>query len=170
MENTSLNNRKTDILSKLKSMNSGYYYKIYEGKVVKSLLDKNFDGSTRSASSLRRELERLEFKIATEALNLKHERELIKEARALESDLKRAEEKERLERKLRFIEEDAKRIKGEIEALQKELDEVSDRIRKEGRARTKDREREPKTAQLPTIKNDDGRVNLGDICVIKKKD
>lgn len=165
MENktSSRKGSREDIFDRLKAAKSKYYYKVYEAKILKSLLENKLNGGFQNAGFLRRELEKLEFRIATEALNLKQEREFVKEIRHLESNLKKAEEREKIERKLHFIEEDSKKITEEMEALKKELEMA-------GEVRKKPVKSEVRVEHLPSVKSNDGKVSLGDICVIKKKD
>lgn len=175
-----LEKEKAELLEKLKEADRRYKYKMYEAKALHEMLErKKGEGAPPPAREIRRRIGRLEFLISTEARTLKQERELVKEVRNWEKKLKEAVEFERMERRLRFVEEDMKKAEGEVEGLEKRINEIRNQL-KERRKLAKESkllelkrrvEEERRKEIEPFLQREvDGKVNLGEICVIKKKE
>lgn len=188
-----LERRKEELFAKLKGVSSRLRYKQYEAKVLKAALEEKMRETGLNVRELRRRKERLEFKIATEALTLAKEREMMKEMRLLEKELEKASELERMERKLRLVEGDIRSAEAEIAQIKKDIDATKAEIKamresereKVREQRAKEWE-EKKRAQLMERKAkreeelkkelepymgglDEGGVELGAIAIIKKK-
>lgn len=134
--------------------------------------------------TVRRNIERLEFRISTEAMNLKTEREFAKVMEKLEVELKGIEKKKAgkedleeeayyLEQALDACEADLFEIRGELNEAneeQKRAREEELRRREEQERLRQEREREKDIEQkIPRQKSKEQEIFLGDIVVIKKK-
>ena len=188
-----LEKKKEELFAKLKGVSSRLRHKQYEAKVLKAALEEKMRETGLNVRELRRRKERLEFKIATEALTLAKEREMMKEMRMLEKELEKAGELERMERKLRLVEGDIRSAEAEIAQIKKDIDAAKAEIKairegerekvKEQRAkeweekkraqlmeRRAKREEELKKELEPYLGGvDEEGVELGAIAVIKKK-
>ena len=179
-----LEKEKSELLERLKEADRRYRYKMYEAKALGEMLEKRRKESiVPPAREIRKRLRRLEFIISTEARTLKQERELVKEVREWERKLKSAVEIERMERRLVLISDDIKGAEGQIAELERRMDEMRKTIRERRSADSKFRkdrklvelkkrveEERHKDAEPFTQKEGDGRVGLGEICIIKKKE
>jgi len=183
-ETGTLEKEKAELLERLKEADRRHRYKMYEAKALEEMLEKKRKEITLPpAGEIRKKIRRLEFIISTEARTLKQERELVKEVREWERKLKDAVNTERMERRLRLITDDIKKAEEQILELERRLDEMRKAIH-EKRSTSSKLEREKKLLELkkkvdeekskemePFMqKNADGRVGLGEICIIKKKE
>jgi uncharacterized coiled-coil DUF342 family protein len=182
-EITALEKEKAGLVEKLKEVDRRYRYKMYESKALREMLEKRKEITLPPASEIRRRIRRLEFIISTEARTLKQERELVKEVRNWEKKLDQAVNIERTERKLRFIGEDIKGAEMQVAQLEKRIDELRKALqekhhterksaeeRKLLKLKRKVEEERQKESEPFMQKESDGRVGLGEICVIKKKE
>jgi len=183
-ETAALEKEKAGLVEKLKEVDRRYRYKMYESKALREMLEKKRKEVTLPpASDIRKRVRRLEFIISTEARTLKQERELVKEVRRWEKKLDEAINIERMERKLRFIGEDIKSAEMQVAQLEKRIDEIRKALREKHhteRKSAKERkllelkrkveEERQKEIEPFMQKESDGRVGLGEICVIKKKE
>lgn len=183
-ETAALEKEKAGLVEKLKEVDRRYRYKMYESKALREMLEKKRKEVTLPpASDIRKRVRRLEFIISTEARTLKQERELVKEVRRWEKKLDEAINIERMERKLRFIGEDIKGAEMQVAQLEKRIDEIrkalqekhhterkSAKERKLLELKRKVEEERQKEIEPFMQKESDGRVGLGEICVIKKKE
>ncbi len=184
--------RKEDLFARLKGTSGRLRYKIYEAKAVRAALEDKMRETGYNARDLRRQKERLEFRIATEATSLAKERVMMKEMNEIDKELEKASEVEKLDRKLRLVEGDIRAADAEIEQIKKGIDDSKAEIKafyeadKEKRSEERDKEwEERKRAQLMARKEQRDKemkkelepfmggigegVELGSIAVIKKK-
>lgn len=143
---------------------------------------------------LRREHKRLEFRIATEATTLDKERAMMKEMRALEKQLAKASEVEKVDRALRLVLGDIRAAETEIDQVKRDIDaakseiravreDARDQVRAEREKEWQEkkrvqlmaqkvaREKEAKSEIAPFLGGiDETGVDLGSIAVIKKKE
>jgi len=179
-----LEKEKATLLERLKEADRRYRYKVYEAKALGEMLDKKKkEGTFPATRELKKRIQRLEFIISTEARTLQQERELVKEVRELEKRLKVSIEFERMERRLHLINEDIKAAEKQVIEFEKRMDEMRKELQEKRNANSKSK-KEKKLLELkekvneerqrerePFMKkNVDGRVDLGEICVIKKKE
>ncbi len=179
-----LEREKASLLERLKEADRRYRYKVYEAKALSEMVEKRKKESPLPpAREIRKNIHRLEFIISTEARTLKQERELVKEVRNWEKKLKGAIEVERMERRLILISEDIKRAEQQVKEFETRMNELRAKVH-EKHSTEKDSRKEKKLLELkrkveeekmkelePFMKkSEDGRVNLGEICVIKKKE
>lgn len=180
-----LEKRKFELIGKAKELDSRLNYKSYEAKALKEILSKeNVDEYKR----LKRALNELEFRIATESTNLQTERKMMKEIREIQAKLEKAGEIERKRRKLFLVEGDVRQLtdernllekeiqqlKGEAKSYRDELNEKSAEAREATRRERKRKELEEKRVKMMedlgiSDKPIEGEVSLGEIAVIKKK-
>lgn len=179
-----LEKEKAALLERLKEADRRYRYKVYEAKALSEMLEKRRKESPLPpARVIRKNIHRLEFIISTEARTLKQERELVKEVRGWEKKLKGAIEVERMERRLVFINEDIGRAEQQVKEFETRMNELRAKVHEKHSIEKKSR-KEKKLLELKSKveeeklkemgpfmkKNEDGRVGLGEICVIKKKE
>ena len=179
-----LEKEKADLLERLKEADRRYRYKVYEAKALSEMLDKRKkENPLPPAREIRKNIHRLEFIISTEARTLKQERELVKEVRNWEKKLQGAIEVERMERKLVFINDDIKRAEQQVKEFETRMNELRAKVHEKQSAEHEskkerkllDLKRKVEEEKLKEIepfmkKSEDGRVDLGEICVIKKKE
>ena len=179
-----LEKEKAGLLERLKEADRRYRYKVYEAKALSEMLDKRKkENPLPPAREIRKNIHRLEFIISTEARTLKQERELVKEVRNWEKKLNGAIEVERMERKLVFIDDDIKRAEQQVKEFETRMNELRAKVHEKHTAEHESRKekklidlkRKVEEEKLKEIepfmkKNEDGRVDLGEICVIKKKE
>jgi uncharacterized coiled-coil DUF342 family protein len=179
-----LEKEKSSLLERLKEADRRYRYKVFEAKALSEMLEKRKKESPLPpAREIRKNIHRLEFIISTEARTLKQERELVKEVRKWEKKLDGAIESERMERKLIFINDDIKRAEQQVKELETRMNELREQVHEKHQAEHKSRKEskllelkrkveEEKMKELEPFmkKSEDGRVDLGEICVIKKKE
>ena len=179
-----LEKEKVGLLERLKEADRRYRYKVYEAKALSEMLEKRKkENPLPPAREIRKNIHRLEFIISTEARTLKQERELVKEVRSWEKKFSGAIEVERMERRLVFISEDIKRAEQQVKEFETRMNELRAKVHEKQSAEHKSRKekklldlkRKVEEEKLKEIKpfmkkNEDGRVDLGEICVIKKKE
>ncbi|NYZ78874.1 hypothetical protein H0N99_01885 [Candidatus Micrarchaeota archaeon] len=179
-----LEKEKASLLERLKEADRRYRYKIFEAKALSEMLEKRKkEDPLPPVREIRKNIHRLEFIISTEARTLKQERELVKEVRKWEKKLGGAIETERMERRLVFINDDIKRAEQQVKELETRMNELRAQVYEKHSAEHKSRKeskllelkRNVEEEKLKEIKpfmkkNEDGRVDLGEICVIKKKE
>lgn len=180
--------RKEELYAKLKGAAGRLRYKQYELKEVRKALEQMRRECPVPARALRKQRNKLEFRISTESYTLARERELMKHISRVERELSKAEEVERLERKVRLIEGDIRNTEQEIGLIKKQIEETkeamkaaraeADRRRKEQKKREwearkreelMDEERKHMEELRPFLGKIEEGVELGHIAVIKKK-
>ncbi|MGC9057602.1 MAG: hypothetical protein ACP5H8_00785 [Candidatus Micrarchaeia archaeon] len=138
---------------------------------IKELREKLGMLNKTGVRALMKRKEKLEFKIATEAITLERERELMKTIKGLEEEIKRVGSKEE-ERKNYLA--NIKVLNKEIEQLKNELDELKLEIIKMREERKKKRLEMRKRGEKKTLEKRASKapeefvINLEDIAVFKK--
>jgi uncharacterized coiled-coil DUF342 family protein len=179
-----LEKEKAGLLERLKEADRRYRYKVYEAKALSEMLEKRKkENPLPQAREIRKNIHRLEFIISTEARTLKQERELVKEVRSWEKKLHGAIEVERMGRKLVFINDDIKRAEQQVKEFETRMNELRAKVHEKHTAEHESKKEkklldlkrkveEEKLKELEPFmkKSEDGRVDLGEICVIKKKE
>ncbi|MFH1284962.1 MAG: hypothetical protein ABIH99_00085 [Candidatus Micrarchaeota archaeon] len=141
-----------------------------------------------SVGRARRNLEDLEFKIATEAYTPKKEKELIKHVKNAEKKLEEVKQQAKMQRKVGFVDGDVRKLDEELKKVEVELMKVENEIKtlkielnkrtfdERMKERRKQRRREDEENRKLEIKQlgintekIDRTVSMSDICVIKKK-
>jgi uncharacterized coiled-coil DUF342 family protein len=179
-----LEKEKATLLERLKEADRRYRYKVYEAKALSEMLDKRKkEGTLPPTRELKKRIQKLEFIISTEARTLQQERDLVKEVRELEKRLKVSIEFERMERRLHLINDDIKAAEKQVIEFEKKMDDMRKELQEKRNASSKSK-KEKKLLELKEKVNEerqrerepfmkktaDGRVDLGEICVIKKKE
>ena len=187
---TELEKQKNELIAKIKEVNGKIRFK--ERQLGSFGAQSGGEGNTASAGRLRRELERAEFGIATAAYTAKMEKEMIKQVKEIEGQLKGAVEQEKKRRKLFYIQQDleaAKALQGQIdEQLKKirgELDSAYESARRTNRDAEQGKRRDEGFARRAEftkkkrqgfdeenaqyLKPIDKFVSMEEICEIKKK-
>ncbi|MBI4399823.1 hypothetical protein HY570_03660 [Candidatus Micrarchaeota archaeon] len=178
-----LKKRKEDLIGQIRSIRSLIANKSMEVKALDTVLAQK-DGNLPRSYQIRKEIEQLEFRIATEATSLKTEKALIKELRELERHCKQAEEIDRLRRTKMSALNAIRNEESKLDAISKEIDEInaemsgtyqeiSDERREQYYKEKEKRKRQEKDdrmkKELDSYSNKFGGLTLGDICIIKKK-
>jgi len=155
-----LERRKT-LLDELKKLKEKIVNDRYDLKATEEAMElAKKEVGDLNIQEIRRKMRRLEFKIQTEAISLKHERALMKEIEKIKNDFRRTERVARLDRRMKRLKEEINKANDRIEKIKLELDELK-RIREETRNKEKI-ERSKEKIIAPT-------VSLGEIVEIKRK-
>lgn len=167
-----LKEKREELIKEAKRINERFLCKLYEGNALRRQLER-VDETVPASWLIKKELNYLEFKISTEALTLKDEKEMIKKIREKESLLKKVVEIEKIKRKLSFIEKDMDGIEKEKEFVKKEIEKINIEIKntyqKLREERKKEKIRERKRKEMEPYMGSFEKLTLSDICIIKKK-
>lgn len=181
---------KEALVNRISSLNRKLRYKQYEQKALSTLLQGI--PPTEDVRFLRRKLNDMEFRIATESTNLKQEREMMKRIKLAEAEYQEAMKSERMRRKLSYVEGDIKQVDGEIAQLDVQIKEKRQAIRElQDKMRTsakdsalehrkirriarvhenkKHENEETRKEMEPFTGKFENTVTLESICVIKRK-
>lgn len=154
-------NKRKELLDELKAlkdriMNITYDLKASEEAMelaTKELGDIDF-------RAVRGQMKRLEFKVQTEAVSLKHERALMKEIGKLKVDFKKTEQLAKLDRRLKKLDDEVRFANNRIRDIKIALDKLK-QVREDTRSKEKV-EKKKEQVVAPT-------VSLGEIVEIKRK-
>lgn len=111
--------KKTQLIDKIKELNATIRAK--ERQLERST---GIDRDAPRPGQIARELEQMEFRIATAAYTPKIERDMIKRVNELQKELESAKEADRKRRKLMYAEGDLKTAVEERAKIEKELNEI----------------------------------------------
>ncbi len=134
----------------------------------------DYEEKLKKVRMLKRQKERLEFRISTEASSLSDEKALIRKIREISAEIDEYMKTVRLVRKRDLVKKDIEEfsgkvveLNGSIAELDKQLDVLYDSLRRLIKAeRVQERRKRPeRKAQPPPMPE----VNLEDIAVIKKR-
>ncbi len=154
-----LEQRKEELIEKIKKLNGKLRYKKYEQKSLEPFLEQTKDVRI---GPLRKQLRMLEFRISTQAYTAKHERELVKEVKKVEAELIKVADVEKARRKKKLVDGDIEHIEKEIASIEPELKKIRDELND-----YYDQKREVRKQDKKGIKNDH-LVTLEDIAIIEK--
>ena len=158
-----LEDEKSKLIDEIKKNYARIKYKKYEEKALEPFLKKT---ESVRVEPVRRRLRQLEFKIATQAYTPAIEKQLVKEVKKVEAELKELRQIERARRKKRLVTQDIddaeKRIGGIEETLKKIRSELKDLYAK---VRTL---KSGKKHGIVFGEKHDTMVSLEDIVVIEK--
>ncbi len=143
-----LENKKGELIDRIKALNRRIRYKKYEQKALQPFLEQTKEVQVAPFRKMKRSLE---FKISTAAYTPAMERELIKKMRKIDEKLEEVREVERARRKIRYVEKDIldgekeigeievglKTIREELKKLYDEYKEVRALARKEAAAQAR---------------------------------
>ncbi len=132
-----LETKKSALIEKVKELNSTI--RIKERQIERSA---GIDRSAPRPGHIAKELEQMEFRIATAAYTPKMEKEMLKRVKELQHELETAREADRKRRKLMYAEGDLKVAVDERAKVEKELNEIR--------------------AELKTLYNSRKEANAGD--------
>ncbi len=159
-----LEEQKSKLIDEIKKNYARIKYKKYEDKALEPFLKKTEHVRTEP---IRRRLRQLEFKIATQAYTPAIERQLVKEVKKVEAELKKMRQIERARRKKRLVAQD-------IEDAEKRIGEIEETLKKI-RAELKDLYGKVRTAKsgkkhgVVFGEKHDTMVSLEDIVVIEEE-
>lgn len=161
-----LENKKSELIERIKQLNRRVRYKKYEQKALEPFLEQTKEVRI---SPLRKRKKALEFKISTSAYTPKMEREWLKEVRKLDEELDKLKEVERARRKSRYVEQDILDGEKEIGTIEEELKTIRTELRK-----LYDDMRSIKSAARKAVaaqeRLEEDLVALGDLALIEKND
>lgn len=139
---------------------------------IKELRNKLDAINKSGVKALEKRKERLEFKVATEAITLEKERELMKSIKGLNEEIKRAQSKEgerkELLAEIKALDEEIEKLKNELDEMKLNLIELREERKKRRVDARKKREEHEAKPHEPRFKKEELIVNLEDIVVIKK--
>jgi uncharacterized coiled-coil DUF342 family protein len=122
-----LEQKKSELIEKIRALNKRLRYKEYEKKAFQPFLEQTKDVKI---GPLRKEINMLEFKIATQAFTPKQERELLKRLKKLDAEFAKVRDIERARHKSRLIEKDIEAVQKEISVVDEELKKVRGELKK----------------------------------------
>lgn len=120
-----LENRKADLIEKIKKLNGRLRYKQYEQKALEPFLEQT---KGIRIGPLRKRLRELEFRISTQAFTPKIEKELIKEVKKTEQELAKVADIEKARRKKMLVDGDVMEVQKQISDLEPELKKIRDEL------------------------------------------
>lgn len=154
-------NKRKELLDELKDIKDKITNYQYDYKASEEAMDlARKELGDLDIRAIRGKMKRLEFKIQTEAVSLKHERALMKEIEKIKKDYKKTEGVARLERRLRKTNGEIRKANSRIREIKTELDALK-KVREEVRSKEKV-EKNKEKVEAPT-------VSLGEIVEIKRK-
>ena len=177
----SLESKKRELIGRVNGVQAKLRHKKRDAEAVKKALS---NANVPHFGKVKRQLQILEFKIATEALSLDSERRMMKQIKVVQAQFDEALDVEKKKRKLTLVLGDIEeltneeaRVEEEIQSVKKELDAVWNDMRaKRAEAAKTERKvvRKKDVGKLMeklgiSSKPLDDTVSLGDIAVIKKK-
>ncbi|MEM4366870.1 MAG: hypothetical protein QW035_01930 [Candidatus Anstonellales archaeon] len=158
-----LEERKKELIEKIKEVNRRVLYKKYELKALEPFLKETSEVNTLP---IRKTISRLEFKLSTQGYTLKREREIVKMIKSLEKELKKIEPIEKARKKKRFIEKDLQDLGAQAEEIEKQLKEIRENI-----ADLQKKRKEMKKDLVRRKRIEDTElVSLEDVVVIEKEE
>ena len=174
-----LETTKRELIERAKRQDRAIYGRDCEMKALQSILKSK--KHPPAPGKVRREIEGIDFRIATEAYTLKHERDLLKKIKTKKAELKDAVDFARKKGRLRRLEQDIVSIRKEREKTEVEIQEVKKKIIMKRRKGEKRHFGEVKKRRKAAVQIDKQRemkrylgkgeaLELGDVAVIRKKD
>jgi len=128
-----LEDAKTKLINEIKKNYGRIRYKKYEGKALEPFLKET---ENVMIGPVRKKLRRLEFKIATQAYTPQIERQLVKEVKKVEAELKELRAVEKARRKKKLVAQDIvdcekriEEIEGELKGMRSELRELYGKLK-----------------------------------------
>lgn len=160
-----LENKKSELIERIKQLNRRIRYKKYEQKALEPFLEQTKDVQI---APLRKQKRAVEFKISTAAYTPKMEKELIKHLKKVDEQLDKVKEVERARRKIRYVEQDITEGESEIVKIEGELKTIRDELRKlyDDMKTYRISARKQAAAQA---KAEEDLVALGDLAMIEKE-
>lgn len=168
------------LIDQIKAVKRRLSYKMAEAETIDKFLemepDKNYEDKMKKVRMLKKQKERLEFRISTEASSLSDEKALIRKIKELSVELDKYLRIVKLVRKRDLVKSDiieyskkADELNSSILTLDRQLDDLYSNLRKilkieRPREQHPQKKRPPKKEQQMMQE-----VNLEDIVVIKKK-
>jgi uncharacterized coiled-coil DUF342 family protein len=160
-----LEQRKSGLIEEIKKNYGRIRYKRYEEKALEPFLKET---AGIRVDSVRKRLRQLEFRISTQAFTPQIERQMIKEVRKAEDELKGLRKVERARRKKKLVQQDITDAENRIKEIEEDLKKIRETLKDlYGKARTL------KTAQKQGItfgEKHDNLVSLGDVVVFEEEE
>ncbi|MBD3397934.1 hypothetical protein GF412_02135 [Candidatus Micrarchaeota archaeon] len=113
-----LENSKSKLIGEIKKNYGRIRYKKYEEKALEPFLKET---ENVMVGPVRKKLRRLEFKIATQAYTPQIERQLVKEVKKVEDELKELRAVEKARRKKKLVKQDIEECENRILEIEEEL-------------------------------------------------
>ncbi len=168
-----LEKEKSKLLDEVKRINKKIKYKELELKALTPIVEQYKEVNI---DPIRRRLNAIEFKISTQALTPKKERELVKRAKELRKQYNELMKIVRVKKRKSLIEKDLEELNKRRDEIDAQLKELRERIKqlvndlKEAKKKQRSRGGKPgKKPGLPTSLDDMYYVTLEDIVEIEKK-
>lgn len=159
-----LEQKKSALIEEIKKNYGRIRYKKYEEKALEPFL-KETEGVM--VGPVRKRLRQLEFRISTQAYTPQMERQMIKDVKKVEEELKGMRQVERARRKKKLVQQDILDAENRIKAIEEELKKIRETLKDlYGKARTM------KSASKQGVtfgEKHDNLVSLGDIVIIEEE-
>lgn len=159
-----LEDKKSGLIEEIKKNYGRIRYKKYEEKSIDPFLKET---EHIMVGPVRKRLRQMEFRISTQAYTPQIERQMIKDVRKAEEELKSLRQVERARRKKKLIAMDIEEAENRIKAIEEELKKIRETLKDlYGKART------AKSAQKQGVtfgEKHDHMVSMGDIVVIEEE-
>lgn len=143
--------KKVQLIERLKKVMGTLKYKGYEEKAFEPFLKEH---SNVEIPPIRKRINELEFRIATQAYTPRIEREIVKKLKELEKEFEKYRAIETARRKHAFIRKDIEELEKEKKKIEEELGNVRDAIRtlyKDLRKEVVEKRRTPGMATLEEV-------------------
>ncbi|MEM3030963.1 MAG: hypothetical protein QXH27_04470 [Candidatus Micrarchaeia archaeon] len=162
-----LERQKAELIAKAKALDERLAYKTLEARALREAMKSE---RTRPPGVLRKRLEELEWRIATESLSLKSERAFMKAIGETKKELAAALEFDRKRKKLAYVEGDVRLAELERRKVEEDIQRVKKEIDAAWAAKRAGEKRAREAAIAAWAPEGGGEgVSLGEIAVIKKK-
>lgn len=161
-----LENKKSELIERIKALNRRIRYKKYEQKALEPFLEQTKDVQV---APLRKQKRALDFRISTAAYTPKMEKDLLKQLKKVDEELDKVKEVERARRKIKYVLQDITDGEAEIVKIETELKVIRDELKKLYDEMKGYRMTQRKQAQAQQ-KAEDDLVALGDLAMIEKED
>ena len=159
-----LEDKKSALIDEIKKNYGRIRYKKYEEKALEPFLKET---ENVMVGPVRKRLRQIEFRISTQAYTPQIERQMVKDVRKIEEELKGLRKVERARRKRKLIAMDIEDAENRIKAIEEDLKKIRETLKDlYGKART------AKTAKKQGItfgEKHDNLVSLGDIVIIEEE-
>lgn len=160
-----LEQKKSALIEEIKKNYGRIRYKKYEEKALDPFLKET---ENVMVGPVRKRLRQLEFRISTQALTPQMERQMIKEVKKVEEELKGLRQVERARRKKKLVQQDIIDAENRIKEIEAELKKIRETLKElYGKARTL------KSAAKRGItfgEKHDNLVSMGDIVIIEEEE
>ncbi|MEW5996095.1 MAG: hypothetical protein AB1657_00675 [Candidatus Micrarchaeota archaeon] len=160
-----LEQKKAALIEEIKKNYGRIRYKKYEEKALEPFLKET---ENVRVGPVRKRLRQLEFRISTQAFTPQMERQMVKDVKKVEEELKGMRQVERARRKKKLVQQDILDAEKRIAEIEEELKKIRETLKElYGKARTL------KTAAKRGVtfgEKHENLVSLGDIVIIEEEE